>query len=63
MIDAKNLSFEEALEKLEAASENLKRDDLTLAEAIKNYETGLEYYKLCEEILQSAKQKIETYQK
>lgn len=63
MIDAKNLSFEEALEKLEAASENLKRDDLTLEEAIKNYEAGLEYYKLCEEILQSAKQKIETYQK
>lgn len=56
-------TFEETLLKLEKASENLKRDNISLEEALKNYEEGIAYYKKCSEILDSAKQKIETYSK
>ena len=59
----KAISFETALEKLEKAADNLKNDSLTLDDALKNYEEGIAYYKKCEEILQQAKQKIETYAK
>jgi exodeoxyribonuclease VII small subunit len=59
----KAISFETALEKLEKAADNLKNDSLTLDDALKNYEEGIAYYKKCEEILQQAKQKIETYSK
>ncbi len=56
-------TFEEMLQKLEKASENLKKDNISLEEALKNYEEGIAYYKECSEILNSAKQKIETYSK
>ena len=56
-------TFEEMLQKLEKASENLKKDNISLEEALKNYEEGIAYYKECSEILNSAKQKIETYTK
>lgn len=60
---AKQPTFEEALKKLEAASQNLKQDNITLNDALKNYEEGIRYYKECSEILNTAKQKIETYSK
>lgn len=56
-------AFEETLQKLEKASANLKKDNISLEEAIKNYEEGIAYYKECSEILNNAKQKIETYSK
>ena len=56
-------TFEEMLQKLEKASENLKKDNISLEEALKNYEEGIAYYKECSEILNSAKHKIETYTK
>lgn len=59
----KNLSFEEALEKLEASAESLKSDHIPLEEALKNFETGIEYYNKCSAILNEAKQKIEVYSK
>ena len=59
----KKMTFEEALEKLEKSSENLKRENITLEEALKNFEEGIAYYNQCSEILNSAKQKIETYSK
>lgn len=59
----KKPTFEEALKNLEAASENLKKDNITLEDALKNYEKGIRYYKECTEILNDAKQKIETYSK
>ena len=62
MADKKS-NFEEILQKLEQASENLKKDNISLEEALKNYEEGIAYYKECSEILNSAKQKIETYSK
>lgn len=59
----KAVSFEIAMEKLEKAADNLKNDSITLEDALKNYEEGIEYYKKCDAILRDAKQKIETYSK
>lgn len=53
------LSFEEALKQLESSADKLKKDGITLDDAMKSYEEGLEYYKQCSEILNDAKQKIE----
>ena len=55
--------FEESLRKLEQASENLKKDNISLEDALANFEEGIKFYKECSEILESAKQKIETYTK
>lgn len=54
-------TFEEALKKLEQSSENLKKETITLEDALKNFEEGIAYYNQCSEILNSARQKIETY--
>lgn len=56
-------TFEEMLAQLEKSSENLKKDNITLEDAMKNFQEGIEYYKQCSEILNNAKQKIETYSK
>lgn len=61
--EKKEMTFEEALQKLEQSSENLKKENVTLEDAMKHYEEGIRYYKKCSEILNSAKQKIETYSK
>ncbi|MCL2165610.1 MAG: exodeoxyribonuclease VII small subunit [Oscillospiraceae bacterium] len=53
------VKFEEALEGLENTVANLKKESLSLDEAMKNYELGMKYYKQCEELLNQAKQKIE----
>jgi len=63
MAAEKRSAFEDTLLKLEKASDNLKKDNISLEEALKNYEEGIAYYKECSEILNSAKQKIETYSK
>lgn len=55
--------FEETLKKLEEASENLKKDNISLEDAIANFEKGIKYYRECNDILNSAKQRIETYRK
>lgn len=63
MTAAKKTTFEEALAKLEQASENLKKDNITLEDALKSFEQGVAYYDQCSEILNNAKQKIETWSK
>ena len=55
--------FEESLKKLEAASDNLKKDNISLEDALRNFEEGIKYYNECNDILNSAKQKIETFTK
>lgn len=60
MTDEK-ITFEEAYEKLRAAGEKLDSGEVTLEEAIKNYEEGIKYYKICKQILDDAKQKIESF--
>ena len=58
----KKKNFEESLKKLEKIS-SLKAEDITLEDAIKQYEEGIRYYKECSEILQDAQQRIETLTK
>ena len=62
-IEINELSFEEALEKLESAAEEIKKSDISLENAIQNFENGVKYYERCQQILKDAKQKIELYDK
>ncbi|MEG0829147.1 MAG: exodeoxyribonuclease VII small subunit [Anaerovoracaceae bacterium] len=59
----KKMTFEEAFEKLQTTAKNLKAEDINLEDALKNFENGIEYHKQCTDILNKAKQKIETYEK
>ena len=61
MAQKKNISFEEALEKLETAVEKLRSGECSLEESIKIYEDSVQYYELCDRILKDARQKIEIY--
>ncbi|MDD4563875.1 MAG: exodeoxyribonuclease VII small subunit [Eubacteriales bacterium] len=64
MANQKNkMSFEEALAGLEKSAETLKNDGTTLEAAMQSYEQGMKYYNYCNELLNSAKQKIEFYEK
>lgn len=54
--------FEEALAKLQEMSDEIKSQDTSLEEAIYCYTKGMEYYQICHEILENAKQKIETFE-
>ncbi len=55
------MTFEESMKKLEQMSEKIRDERTSLDEAVKCYEEGIKCYKACEEILSSAKQKIEIY--
>ncbi len=57
------LNFEEALSELEKIAEKLEKGDLSLEEAIKSYEKGMELKKICEARLKEAEGKIELISK
>ncbi len=59
----KKMSFEEALSGLEKSAEVLKKDGVTLEAALQGFEQGMMYYNYCSEILNNAKQKVETFGK
>lgn len=61
MAKAKNLTFEEALEKLEESADILRSGEASLEESVEAYNKSVEYYKQCMDILKSAKQKIEMF--
>ena len=54
----KELSFEEALEKLEESAQILRNGDASLEKSVEIYNQSVEYYKQCLEILNNAKQKM-----
>ena len=54
--------FEKALSELQKMSESIKSRDTDLEGAIKCYEEGMKYYEICNEILETAKQKVETFE-
>ncbi|MGC2872958.1 exodeoxyribonuclease VII small subunit [Ihubacter sp. rT4E-8] len=54
--------FEQALEALQNMSEKIKAQDTTLEDAIACYEEGMKHYKVCSDILENAKQRIETFE-
>lgn len=53
------IRFEEALKKLEKIVNDLEKGDLTLDEALKKYEEGLELARICSQRLETAKKKID----
>lgn len=52
--DLQSLTFEQALEKLEAIVEEIDRDDVDLERAIKAYERGVQLRDHCEQKLNEA---------
>jgi len=53
------IKFEDALKKLEKIVEDLEKGDLTLDEALKKYQEGIELSRACSQRLESAKKKID----
>ena len=58
-VDSSQLTFEQALAKLEQIAQLLESGDLGLSEALEQYEQGVQYLKQCYQLLQTAEQKIE----
>lgn len=54
-----NLTFEEAVKKLDNLIQSFNNIDLPLEEAIRNYEEGLKLHKYCENLLLEATNKFE----
>ena len=52
-------NFEEKLEKLEKLSENIKQSDISLEDALKNYEEGIKLAKTLEKELDKMEGKIQ----
>jgi exodeoxyribonuclease VII small subunit len=57
------IKFEEALKKLEKIVEDLEKGDLSLDEALKKYQEGIEISRLCAQRLENAKKKIDVLTK
>jgi exodeoxyribonuclease VII small subunit len=57
------IKFEEALKKLEKIVEELEQGDLSLDEALKKYQDGIELSRLCSARLENAKKKIDVLAK
>lgn len=53
------IKFEDALKKLEKIVEDLESGDLSLDEALKKYQDGIELSRVCAQRLESAKKKID----
>lgn len=53
------IKFEEALKKLEKIVTDLEKGDLTLDEALKKYQEGIELSRACSARLESARKKVE----
>jgi exodeoxyribonuclease VII small subunit len=53
------IKFEEALKRLEKIVEELENGDLSLDEALKKYQEGIELSRVCSSKLDSAKKKID----
>ncbi len=52
------ITFETALKQLEAIVKEMESGDLTLEQAVKKYETGVEKVRYCMQILDSTEKKI-----
>ena len=56
-----NISFEEAMGKLEENAQALKSGILSIEDSVRIYEESIEYYNFCSDFLKNARQKIEVY--
>ncbi len=52
------LTFEQAMQKLEAIANELEKDDLDLDTSVKKFEEGMKLSQKCNQILQEAEKKI-----
>lgn len=59
MASVDQLSFEEALKKLESVVERLESEEVSLEESIGLYEEGMKLSQYCTDTLEQAKQRIE----
>ena len=55
----KEISFEDSLKKIEEIVEELEKGELSLDEALKLYEEGMEFSDKCMEKLNESKQRVE----
>jgi len=53
------IKFEEALKKLEKIVEDLEKGDISLDEALKKYQDGIELSRVCSQRLENAKKRID----
>lgn len=53
------IKFEDALKKLEKIVEDLEKGDLSLDEALKKYQEGIELSRQCAQRLENTKKKID----
>ena len=61
--EKKELEFEAALKKLETIVENLEAGDLSLEQALKQYEEGVRMADICSKRLTDAEKKVEVLMK
>lgn len=53
------IKFEEAIRKLEKIVEDLEKGELSLDEALKKYQEGIELSRVCSQRLENAKKRID----
>lgn len=57
-MDKKELSFEEAIKKLEKIALSLENEKIELDESLKLYEEGIKLVRYCNKLIDSAERKI-----
>lgn len=57
------IKFEEVFKKLEKIVQDLEGGDLSLGEALKKYQEGIQLSRLCSQKLEDAKKKVEQLSK
>ncbi|HLQ73776.1 MAG TPA: exodeoxyribonuclease VII small subunit [Bacillota bacterium] len=60
MTETNELTFEEAMKKLEEIVGKLETGDVPLEQAIAYYQKGIEYSKICNDKLQNVQEKMTT---
>ncbi len=55
----KELSFEQALQRLEKIAEDLESEDVSLDMSLKHYEEGMKLIAVCNKKLEEAKKKVD----
>ena len=61
--EPKEIEFETALKKLESIVEKLENGDISLEDALKQYEEGIKMADLCQKKLTDAEKKVEVLMK
>ena len=54
------MSFEDAVKKLDDIVQSFNNFDLSLDQAVKNYEEGMKLYNYCRDLVDKAENKFET---